>query len=423
MKASSSVEDLKKSVNIRALISAYENISSEHQIKRPRANSLGNALNNDVVVRETTIRTLDDAYRVLDVVERRLQQYEIYNKEKHVAIQEELFNTLTSIINIDNDDPEEAKALIQRTKDYVSFLNTKLPSNKNGSSVYADRLATTNSSKPVQDDEIDAAKSGSTVRRLKERFQVAETQTKQRFPPPKKAPLPNKNQIAVEVVTTQNDTINLNQRNTFTSRFPPLNKAPLPNNNKLDEDVTTQNLRPETFKQPDNNEERYSVSVLKLKSIFESKSKENAEGLPLILTQPLSRSVYELNVMEARSDQAQQMEVSSYLETKAVEVENLQEVSVEANRLLGILKKEWGSMEFNYVSYDDSKNDANGYGGGDDVKKLEYLDENGNEDEGERYVEEVLEDIEENVDEESYSSSAITENDQVDNTEMVMSNQ
>lgn len=118
-------EELPK-IDVRKLISAYETGA----VQRPRARSLGDVLQDDVVVKSHNYRTLSDIQNTLEVVELNLGYYQKYQKAQHVKFQETLFTLLTSVINIEadpDDDPVRKKSLIAKTQKLVSVLNQKLP--------------------------------------------------------------------------------------------------------------------------------------------------------------------------------------------------------------------------------------------------------------------------------------------------------
>ncbi|XP_023015897.2 uncharacterized protein [Leptinotarsa decemlineata] len=123
------------SVRVRDLISAYEsrtNASIRVEHLRPRAKSLGNILGKNVVVRTNEVATLEDVETELDKFRVNLSKYTVYSKEKHVELQNQVFNILTSIGNIksnDDDDLIKRKNLTTITLGMVSSLNQKLPSN------------------------------------------------------------------------------------------------------------------------------------------------------------------------------------------------------------------------------------------------------------------------------------------------------
>ncbi|KAJ8929861.1 hypothetical protein NQ314_017466 [Rhamnusium bicolor] len=123
-------------IKVRDLISAYESKSNSVRVEftRPRAKSVGNVLAKNVVVHLSEFNNLDDVEKALRKIETKLNFYEVYNKAKHVGFQEQLFNILTSIVNIESDAADATtrrKRLIAKTQTLVSFLNQKLPSNVN----------------------------------------------------------------------------------------------------------------------------------------------------------------------------------------------------------------------------------------------------------------------------------------------------
>lgn len=352
------MENIKTTINIRALISVYENkaANKESTYPRSRSGSVGNVLSKNVIVKENQIKTLGDVHNILESIEQRLNQYEIYNKEKHVSFQEELFNILTSIINIDNDDPEEAKALITKTKNYVSFLNNKLPSN-GLTSRYSNQVSTFSEPEKIvkekptfkakyknfksvdavagtvnveNNDEIDSMKPTIPVKVLKEIFQVPEVQK-------------NDNKESKLVKTKQT---------TYKSHVAvSLYNKNVKNNTSNDQRVVTNGENTTHSKIEEAVEKPYEiasytsvpVSVVQLRNIFETKSRENATGLPLILNEekpPITRFNYKTNIAETtKPEDLERIQVSSYLRS----------IEDDSNGLLEILKRERQPREFNYV--------------------------------------------------------------------------
>lgn len=120
-------------VNVRRLISVYENSEpNDEEIYSPRtrAMSLGDVLDKDVTVKSHDYNSLNDIQEALQIVDKELNIYNVYNKALHVKFQEILFTLLTSLINIEadaNDYPDRKSDLITHTKKLVSVLNRKLP--------------------------------------------------------------------------------------------------------------------------------------------------------------------------------------------------------------------------------------------------------------------------------------------------------
>ncbi|KAJ8959016.1 hypothetical protein NQ318_022268, partial [Aromia moschata] len=98
-------------IRVKDLISAFESKSESVRVEftRPRARSVGNILAKNVIVRQNEFNSLDDVQKALKKLDASLNFYEVYNKEKHVAYQEELFNILTSIVNIEGTEEDSTR--------------------------------------------------------------------------------------------------------------------------------------------------------------------------------------------------------------------------------------------------------------------------------------------------------------------------
>lgn len=123
---------------VRDLIFAYERQASYIEepetgpISRQRAKSTGNGLSYKKFRQPNLeIHNLLDIEKELVKIEAHLNYYEVYEKETHVAFQEQLFNILTSIVSIDAEGHENAiqkkKDLIVDTSKLARILNSKLP--------------------------------------------------------------------------------------------------------------------------------------------------------------------------------------------------------------------------------------------------------------------------------------------------------
>ncbi|XP_066153345.1 uncharacterized protein [Euwallacea fornicatus] len=131
-------EDIMSPSKVRELIFAYERQSSaldvpeEHYIGRQRTRSIGNILSYKQFRQPNLeIHSLGDIEKELIKIDAHLNYYEVYEKETHVAFQEQMFNVLTVIGSIDPEGHESAiqkkKELIGETKKLAKILNSKLP--------------------------------------------------------------------------------------------------------------------------------------------------------------------------------------------------------------------------------------------------------------------------------------------------------
>ncbi|CAG9767286.1 unnamed protein product [Ceutorhynchus assimilis] len=125
------------STNVKDLIFAYERQTSsteslEHYEGRRRAKSIGNALSYKLFRQSNLeIHHLIDIEKELVKIEAHLNYYEVYEKETQVAFQEQLLNVLTFIVNIDPEGDEnykqKKKDLIAETQKLFRILTSKLP--------------------------------------------------------------------------------------------------------------------------------------------------------------------------------------------------------------------------------------------------------------------------------------------------------
>ncbi|XP_018561102.1 uncharacterized protein LOC108903417 isoform X2 [Anoplophora glabripennis] len=283
-------------ISVKDLISAFESKSETVRVEfsRPRARSFGNVLNKNVIVRINEFVTLEDVEKGLIKLETDLNFYEVYNKAKHVAFQEQFFNILTSIANIENDDedaPTRKKRLISRTQTLVSFLNQKLPTNINQVietkpsnqykyTTYADHIqaspksetktlrsvdtqsSTDSSAQPKlyveSNSTLDVTDSGEeyivSVKKLKETFQH-QTKTETDGPPKQERVVKVNQKVAVTKSVTR--------------------ERPKPEEKKIEEQSTEEVENNRIF-----GEKVESVSVTKLRSLFEQRS--SSRGLEII---------------------------------------------------------------------------------------------------------------------------------------------
>ncbi|XP_066258464.1 uncharacterized protein [Euwallacea similis] len=131
-------EDIMSPSKVRELIFAYErqasslDVPEEHYIGRQRARSIGNVLSYKQFRQPNLeIHNLGDIEKELIKIDAHLNYYEVYEKETHVAFQEQLFNVLTGIGSIDPEGHEsitqKKKELIGETQKLAKILNSKLP--------------------------------------------------------------------------------------------------------------------------------------------------------------------------------------------------------------------------------------------------------------------------------------------------------
>ncbi|XP_028129853.1 putative uncharacterized protein DDB_G0292292 [Diabrotica virgifera virgifera] len=386
-----------QSVSVRKLISAFENQtnSPEATYFRPRTRSLGNILAKNVTVRENQFATLDEISDALEVIQQQLQVYDIYNKERHVAFQEELFNILTSIINIDNDDPIRARNLISTTKHLVSVLNNKLPSNNsvehrytkyseqvNGthqSNILVKKKETSKTNNNIKrENSVDLNKDivkstketkgigltrSVSVKKLKELFQsdikLSELPTHQ-----------NKYESKSEQTVKVSNTLKKSSTTTTVVTVPEAVNRVI----KDERVYPYQEYYPVETASKDTD---YAISVANLRNVFEVKSKEASTGLPLILKEhkpPITRFNY-------RSSVSEEPELISYTPNKLA--------SEESSRLLELLKRdaESSNQSFEYSLNVSEQDDAGevtpvespNRDENDIMSSLEYIEENDNE--------------------------------------------
>lgn len=138
-------EEQASTAKVRNLIFAYErHMSTSESLDnyegRQRSKSIGNSLSYKLFRQPNLeIHNIIDIEKELVRIEAHLNYYEVYEKETHVAFQEQLFNVLTSIVSID---PEEHESTIEKKRDLIGetqklakILNSKLPFNGNNSSM------------------------------------------------------------------------------------------------------------------------------------------------------------------------------------------------------------------------------------------------------------------------------------------------
>lgn len=332
-------EDIKSSIGVQKLISVFENRVTETQASffRPRARSLGHLLSKDVVVPVREFKTLKDVERVLEITETELDNYQVYNKAKHVAFQEDLFNTLTSIINIDTDDQIKADSLIKRTKMLVSILNNKLPSN-NTVTLDSDHPDGLQKSKPtniylksnqnVTKKEVEAINENEevnvSVKKLKEKFQSFEKKAEEAKPIIKTKKMKEKFQSFNK--KEEKAERNIKTKITYSKSFSHRNEK----NTKVPTNVTKGPAFPadEDYYDPEPIKVQ-KVQVNQLRNIFEKKLQEGSTGIPLILKEnkpPITRFNYKSN-QDAEPDITLDYNSNKITETKS-------------SRLLTLLEKE-----------------------------------------------------------------------------------
>lgn len=258
-------EKVSPTINVRQLISVFENNTA-----RPRARSLGNVLGRDVIVKSHDYNSLTDIQNGLEIVEKNLNHYEVYNKRKHVEFQEGLFTLLTSVINIEadaNEDPVRKKNLISQTQKLVSFLNQKLPNSAfsptSPKRVSENVLIKTDGSEgsrkhsssrsEVQNKNYENQFSGS-AQRARNNYQSGSELT---------------NNVHLEVEKPHSITSNVLLENTSSNEEQPTLLS------LLNDVAATPNEETEKIDE--------SISVTKLRSLFEQKENENKRGLQLII--------------------------------------------------------------------------------------------------------------------------------------------
>lgn len=122
---------------VRNLVHAYEKQTNytesvEEFGLRPRAKSIGNALTYKLF-RDPNLEfnTLLDIEKEIVKIDAHLNYYEIYEKETHVAFQEQIFEVLKALVSVDPEGCEttiqKKKELIRQTQKLSKILNSKLP--------------------------------------------------------------------------------------------------------------------------------------------------------------------------------------------------------------------------------------------------------------------------------------------------------
>ncbi|XP_072381326.1 uncharacterized protein [Diabrotica undecimpunctata] len=390
-----------QSVSVRKLISAFENQtnSPEATYFRPRTRSLGNILAKNVTVRESQFETLDEISDALEVIQQQLQVYDTYNKGRHVAFQEELFNILTSIINIDNDDPIRARNLISTTKHLVSVLNNKLPSNNSVEHRYTkyseqvngtqqsnilvknketySKISKTRNQNIKRENSVefnkDIVKSTGDTKGIGLTRSVSVKKLKELF----------QSDIKLSELPTYQNKLSKSEQTIKVSNT--LKKSSTSTTEVTVREVVNREIKNERVLpyqeyypvEPTPTDTKFQVSVANLRNVFEVKSKEGSTGLPLILKEdkpPITRFNY-------RSSVDEEPELVSYTPDKLA--------SEGSSRLLELLKRdaEAANQNFKY-SFDVSEQDDAGevtpvespHRVEDDIMaNLEYVEENDNE--------------------------------------------
>lgn len=131
--------DFLNSAKVKDLIFAYERqvshtdpLEDYYYEGRQRAKSIGNALSyKNFREPELKINNILDIEKELVKIEAHLNYYEVYEKDTHVAFQEQLFGVLTNIVSIDPEGHESTiqkkRELIGETQKLATILNLKLP--------------------------------------------------------------------------------------------------------------------------------------------------------------------------------------------------------------------------------------------------------------------------------------------------------
>ncbi|XP_019758959.1 uncharacterized protein LOC109536925 isoform X2 [Dendroctonus ponderosae] len=127
------------SAKVKDLIFAYERqvshtdpLEEYYYEGRQRAKSIGNVLSyKNFREPELKINNILDIEKELVKIEAHLNYYEVYEKDTHVAFQEQLFSVLTNIVSIDPEGHESTiqkkRELIGETQKLATILNLKLP--------------------------------------------------------------------------------------------------------------------------------------------------------------------------------------------------------------------------------------------------------------------------------------------------------
>lgn len=316
--AQETTESFVSTINVRQLISVFENKKAEeidYSYSRPRAKSWGNILGDDVVVRYNDYYTLQDIKEALRKVETNLNFYQVYDKQKHVAFQEQLFNILTSVVNIEtetDDDPAQKKNLITKTQTLVSFLNQKLPNvrsplksaysknvienkNDNDDNVFSEYTETIDNNID-NDSVVDTGEYSVSVKTLKKNFQVQEvtdneaSSQRQRVAKSLKSKggrLSTKRQKSEPgILTIGNDVRTAPQL---------LENGTENNSNESNANVPPTEKKVDTSEDIEPAEVAKVVSVSKLRNLFEEKGKEESSGLEVALDAPRTFQ-YDVNI-------------------------------------------------------------------------------------------------------------------------------
>ncbi|KAG5882088.1 hypothetical protein JTB14_034872 [Gonioctena quinquepunctata] len=293
-------------VKVRDLISVFEsraNDPNQVEQKRPRAKSLGSILPKNVVVRTNELTSFEDLENALHKYEVDLKNYEVYEKKKHVELQTELFNVLTSIVNVRGDsqyNQERRKTLTAMTLGLVSSLNQKLPSNV---STLRNEYKYTRYDN-IRDQEGDTEKQPEKVP-LPEPTTLEKTQENEVTVSVKKLKIlfqsPNQKGPDEKLSIEQNSNVP-NRKEEYGMK----NQIDLKNADVTDSgenDINRDNL--ETTDQTTESDDvpepsgKSDLSVLKLRGLFEKNSKESSEGLQVILKEDIPQDIrfkYKVNI-------------------------------------------------------------------------------------------------------------------------------
>nr|CAH7712507.1 unnamed protein product [Callosobruchus chinensis] len=170
-------------INVRDLILSFEqkSVGENSKYHRRRSKSIG-AINENTTVRCDDLETLQDVEEALAFTDSSMKNYFAYNKDKHVSFLEQLFNILTCAINIESEtkkDREKKKHIISRTKKLLVFLHSKVPlptSKKYGGSNDMPHTNTKEGSQDNDDKVFTTLKNGDSldvcVKELRSNFEV-----------------------------------------------------------------------------------------------------------------------------------------------------------------------------------------------------------------------------------------------------------
>lgn len=264
------------SVNVRQLISVYENSAPNEGI-RQRTRSLGNILGKDVIVRSHDYNSFRDVQEALTIIEEDLSAYQIYDKARHVKFQEILFTLLTSVINIEanvNEDPATKKTLITQTQKLVTVLNQKLPNSASyikPSETYigsTENLSSRTAS--ISDGEFLETEYSVSVQKLKQNFQLTHDMKSSSNAKSNSRIIFHRNESNKKIVNGAN--------NRLIEEPIKVKEKPL-----LLSGVNDVVDAPSKALEQEEDKTETSISVTKLRTIFEQKERENKTGLELII--------------------------------------------------------------------------------------------------------------------------------------------